>query len=194
MGAKLLAHAVADLAAEVFLLKGAARIHVEGRVEGERHIACPTATASGQKVCLVLTAPDLRLSPLELDRIFEPYAFRHLAVGKGLGGSTAYLVVRRRGGHLAAVRDDGAETQLIVCLPAGTFQKSSGVDRGGPTKERGAFTARLLIMDDEHIVRETLREILQLKGFEVTLAADGHEATALDQAALVEGKPFDAVI
>lgn len=78
--ANLLAQALAELGAEAFVLKGAARIHVEGRFEGERHIACPTALASGQKVCLVLTAPDLRLSPLELDRIFEPYAFRHSAV------------------------------------------------------------------------------------------------------------------
>lgn len=192
--ANLLARALADLASEAFLLKGAARIHVEGRLDAQSDMACPTASGPGKKVCFMITAPNVCLNPLELDRIFEPYALRHFAVGKGLGGCTAYAVVRQHGGHLAAVGDDGRGTRLMVCLPVDALEGSSKGEKGAPTKAHDASTGRLLIMDDERIVRETLGEILKLKGFDVTLAADGDEAVALYQSELAKGKPFDAVI
>jgi two-component system response regulator MprA len=49
---------------------------------------------------------------------------------------------------------------------------------------------RIMVVDDERAVRESLRRALELEGYEIVLAADGAEALSL----LSNGKPTDALI
>ena len=51
---------------------------------------------------------------------------------------------------------------------------------------------KILVVDDERAVRESLRRALELEGYEIELAADGHEALQRLEAN-GEGQP-DAVI
>lgn len=54
--------------------------------------------------------------------------------------------------------------------------------------------ARILVMDDEEIVRLTLASMLEGLGYEAELAEDGLQAVGLYKRALEEKRPFDAVI
>ena len=53
---------------------------------------------------------------------------------------------------------------------------------------------RVLVMDDERVVRDVLGDMLKHMGYTVTFAADGGEAVKLYRTAKEAGKAFDAVI
>lgn len=59
---------------------------------------------------------------------------------------------------------------------------------------RGPRRGRILIMDDEQVVRETMRRQLVIFGYEVVSAANGQEAVGVYRQAREAGQPFDAVI
>ncbi len=192
--AELFTRALVDLATDVFVQKGAAALHVEGRCDSGEVPREAEGAWAGPWIRITLSASDVHWSPQELDRVFDPYSRKNHAVGQGLGVCAAYAIVRRHGGQLYARSEQGAGTQLTVVLPA---------DGDSRTTARGATAApsvsswhkgRLLIMDDERIVRETLSEIFRLKGFEVAVAAHGREAVDLYTSNLRDGNPFDVVI
>jgi PAS domain S-box-containing protein len=54
--------------------------------------------------------------------------------------------------------------------------------------------ARLLIVDDDPVIRKTLGDVLQVKGYRVEAAAVGGEALARTRTYLRRGEPFDAAI
>ncbi len=59
------------------------------------------------------------------------------------------------------------------------------------------FTAgegKVLIMDDEAIIRETAEQLLTYKGYKVECVKDGDEAIELYKKAMEASDPFDAVI
>ena len=54
---------------------------------------------------------------------------------------------------------------------------------------------RILVVDDERAVRESLRRALELEGYEIELAADGEEAIArLEREAPVDGAILDVLM
>jgi CheY-like chemotaxis protein len=53
---------------------------------------------------------------------------------------------------------------------------------------------RVLILDDEEMIRELTRDIFQLMGFEVETAGTGEEALAIFERAVSEKRRFDMVI
>ena len=59
---------------------------------------------------------------------------------------------------------------------------------------RGPRRGRVLVMDDDRMVRETMRRQLVICGFEVVAAADGEDAVSAYRQAQQDGQPFDAVI
>jgi CheY-like chemotaxis protein len=48
---------------------------------------------------------------------------------------------------------------------------------------------RILVIDDDDLVRTAVRQILETKGFDVVIASDGHHALRI-----LDGKPFDAIL
>lgn len=54
--------------------------------------------------------------------------------------------------------------------------------------------AKILIMDDEDLVRSVAAKMLEFLGYEAVPARTGEEALALYASHLAEGRPFDAVI
>ena len=53
---------------------------------------------------------------------------------------------------------------------------------------------RILVMDDEPVVREVLRDLLVLLGYEVDAVNEGKKALDRYRAAIEEGQPYDVVI
>ena len=53
---------------------------------------------------------------------------------------------------------------------------------------------RILVMDDDAMIRETLGQLLPRLGYEVDFAEDGEEAIRRYEEGLSDGEPFDAVI
>lgn len=126
-----------------------------------------------------------------LDAIFDPY-FTTKKDGSGLGLPTAYSIVKRHDGHITIRSTPGRGTEASFYLPASAGEVQ---DASAPEHEMTlAGAGRVLIMDDDPIVREVLSAMLEQLGFEREVTEEGTEALSRYEKALAEGRPFDAVI
>lgn len=125
-----------------------------------------------------------------LPRIFDPY-FSTKQKGSGLGLATAYAIVKNHHGHIAVESQLGAGTNVRVYLPATAQSKIEPL----PEKLKVVTgQGKILVMDDEEIVRQTLSKLLGYLGYEVMFAKDGDEAIEQFSQAREGGQEFDAVI
>jgi PAS domain S-box-containing protein len=125
-----------------------------------------------------------------LKRIFDPY-FTTKRRGSGLGLATAYSVIRNHGGCIAVESRLGVGTTFHVYIPASL----NGVPGPEPVQpHRFIGRGRILVMEDEDVVRDVASDILASLGYEVAVAAEGGEAVELYRRGSESGRPFDAVI
>ncbi len=125
-----------------------------------------------------------------LDRVFDPY-FSTKRKGSGIGLATSYSIIKKHNGHIKAesINKQGATLQVYLpALPAGIPAAASGQ----PQLHTGG--GRVLVMDDEEMVRDMVGEQLILLGYEVEQAREGSEAVALYEQAMKDDRPFDLVI
>ena len=144
----------------------------------------------GRYVCISVADRGMGIQPEHLPRVFEPY-FTTKKGGSGLGMATAHSIVRRHGGHITVDSELGVGTTFRVYLPAS--------EKGPPPREAAAGNlpaggGRVLVMDDEEMVRDVCSSMLASLGYEVELARDGAEAVEAYRRARSEGRPFDAVV
>ncbi len=131
----------------------------------------------------------------DLPQIFDPYYStkqRGPQKGMGLGLSVCYSVVNRHHGYINAESTEGQGSTFHVYLPAIADGTSAGTSM--PQGIKKASPKKILIMDDEAMVRNMAKELLSLKGYYVETAADGLEAIGLYIKAKEAHEPFDAVI
>ncbi len=130
------------------------------------------------------------IPPEVAHRVFDPY-FTTKSTGSGLGLTTAYSIVRRHGGHIAFDSRPGEGTTFHVYLPA-TGRAAAG--RADPDEDLAGGAGRVLVMDDEAMVRDAATAMLEFLGYEVETAGNGEDALARYEQELSAGRPFDAVI
>ncbi|OGQ99715.1 MAG: hypothetical protein A2505_03770 [Deltaproteobacteria bacterium RIFOXYD12_FULL_55_16] len=126
-----------------------------------------------------------------LGRIFDPY-FTTKEAGSGLGLAITHSIVKKHGGHIKAASILGEGASFTMFLPVDQEEpKTKAAVQSGL---EGQASGRILIMDDEEVVRKTCSAILDYLGYQAAEAADGREAIALYRAALETAAPFAAVI
>jgi signal transduction histidine kinase/CheY-like chemotaxis protein len=125
-----------------------------------------------------------------LSRIFDPY-FTTKSKGNGLGLATAYSIIQKHGGLITAESQVGSGATFTFYLPASEV-RSLVPENESPTLF--SHKRKVLLMDDEALVRDIACKMLTYMGYEVCQAEDGVGAVALYQEALDAGRPFDAVI
>lgn len=126
-----------------------------------------------------------------LGRIFDPY-FTTKERGTGLGLASAYSIAVRHGGHLALASRPSEGTRADLYLPATQAVVAPPEATASPAP--GAARGRLLVMDDDPLVRDTVLTVLEHLGYEAAAAADGAEAIEAYRTALAEGRRFSAVL
>lgn len=125
-----------------------------------------------------------------LTKIFDPY-FTTKQKGSGLGLATCYSVVKKHGGHIEVESKVGVGTTFYIYLPASDKELPAlEAQHKKPLPGRG----RILLMDDEEIVRLVTVNMLKELGYEVKSASTGEEAIEIYLSAMNEGRPFSAVI
>jgi PAS domain S-box-containing protein len=106
-------------------------------------------------------------------KIFEPFFSTKGAHGTGLGLSVSYSIIERHSGSISVVSKPGNGSRFTVDLPA-VSANSSSEDLSNALSE--APSLRILVVDDERPVRETLAEMLVAVNHKVELAGSGQEA------------------
>ena len=125
-----------------------------------------------------------------LRNIFDPY-FTTKQQGSGLGLAITHSIIKNHDGHISVTSRLGQGTTFVIYLPASGRQRS---ETAPGEKEYLAGSGKILIMDDEDIVRDIMGEILKNLGYEVAFASDGAEAIARYKAAQESSRRFDVVI
>ena len=125
-----------------------------------------------------------------LPKIFDPY-FTTKAQASGLGITTAWSITKKHGGYLTVESKKGVGTRLDIYLPASTqpVKKEENVQ-----KQVKTIKAKVLVMDDEELVREVAGNLFEHLGHEVKFAKDGREAITLYKRAKKTERPFDVLI
>ncbi|HTL68105.1 MAG TPA: ATP-binding protein [Lacunisphaera sp.] len=146
--------------------------------------------AAGRYLELTVADTGAGIAPENLPRIFDPY-FSTKTKNNGLGLATVRSIVKKHRGHIEVESRVGQGTTFRLWLPAATTLGSAAAD---PEKPASNGPARVLVMDDEEVIRRVAGRMLSLAGHETAFAADGADALRLyDEAARV-GRPFDLVI
>ena len=131
-----------------------------------------------------------------LEKIFDPYfSTKALGVqkGMGLGLSTSYAIVHKHGGHMAVDSTPGLGTTVDIYLPV--ENRSEKIQGNTPSQDTSLPPMRrLLLMDDEEMMRKMAPQMLKRQGYAVETVKDGVEAIEAYQKQQKSGNPFDAVI
>lgn len=125
-----------------------------------------------------------------LPHIFDPY-FTTKQKGSGLGLATSYSIIKKHDGLLTVESELGRGTTFRIYLPA----SNKPVEKIVPPKvvaPRGK--GRVLVMDDEALIRELAVTGLGQLGYQVATAPDGAEALRMYSEAKATGQAFAAVI
>lgn len=126
----------------------------------------------------------------QLAQIFNPY-FTTKQHGSGLGLATSYSIIRKHNGLLTVESEVDKGTLFRVYLPA--------AEKEMPKTEEKPDTGivgvgRILVMDDEEIVRDVTREILSQAGYSVDVAPDGDTTIDMYIRAKESGTSYDLII
>jgi len=115
-----------------------------------------------------------------MSKIFEPFfTTKDVGKGTGLGLSTVYGIVKQTGGYVFADSEVGKGTTFRVYLPRHIVEN---VDEIVPPEKKKEVlrdltgTGRVLLVEDEDIVRQVAARALLRQGYEVLEAGTGVEA------------------
>jgi PAS domain S-box-containing protein len=123
-----------------------------------------------------------------LSKVFDPF-FTTKQKASGLGLAVTYSIIKKHQGHIGIDSQTGVGTLVHVYLPA------SKEERAGKEKDMICTgSGRILVMDDEELVRDVSSEMLEVLGYKAEFATEGQEAVDCYKAAMDEGRPFDLVI
>jgi PAS domain S-box-containing protein len=127
-----------------------------------------------------------------IDKIFDPY-FSTKQKGSGLGLAISHAIIAGHDGHVFVESNPGEGTTFTVYLPA-SDKAAASPPQCGAYRQRPTYKARIMIMDDEKMIRNMAREMLRELGHEAVLARDGQEAVHLYGKAFGTEKSLDLVI
>ncbi|MBU0664072.1 MAG: response regulator [Proteobacteria bacterium] len=143
---------------------------------------------------MLITVKDkgVGMPPENLVKIFDPY-FSTKQSGSGLGLAVVYSVIANHAGHITVQSEIGKGTLFSIYLPSAG--KSSLAEKTTPaTAPLSKGHGKILVMDDEELIRNVCAAMLQQLGYEAHTAIDGEEAITRYLQAQKEGLPFDLVI
>lgn len=153
--------------------------------------ASPLHLPKGNYVEICIRDSGIGIPAEYLPRIFDPY-FTTKERGSGLGLATCYSIIRNHDGTIRATSEVGKGSTFSIYLPA--------AEAGAENAETPMVTARdvrkgrILVMDDEEMLRNIAREMIQVLGHEVEFARNGVETIEKYRKALASGERFDIVI
>lgn len=155
-------------------------------VAGERRITITTARA-GSAVTLTIADNGPGIDAETRERIFDPFfTTKPVGVGTGIGLSYSLGIIEAHGGTLRTLDTDSGTT-LVITLPV------PGQAGAAPTpvaQPKTSSSGRVLVIDDEADIAETLAEMLRRLGLEAVVAIGGRAG----QAAMADGTRFDLVL
>lgn len=109
-------------------------------------------------------------------RIFEPFfTTKERGRGTGLGLATVHGIISQSQGHIRVQSEPGRGTTFEIYLPR-IEGSAAASERGRTSTESLRGSETVLLVEDEEMVRELAREVLQQEGYTILEASHGSEA------------------
>jgi PAS domain S-box-containing protein len=152
------------------------RISVHARLVRELDARWDTAQGAtvrpGRWVLVEVRDTGAGMTEATRGRVFEPF-FSTKEKGHGLGLAACLGIVTAHGGAVLVEGEPGKGSCFSVLLPASAAGEREDDERRAPPAVR---PCRVLVVDDENVVRGQLRRSLELRGYSVDEASTGRDA------------------
>ena len=197
---KQVIHNVMTNAQEAMAGQGSINVSCENVDIGEKDTL---TLKDGQYVKISIRDQGPGIPKKDLTKIFDPYfSTKEMGTQKGIGLGLAVSdsIVKKHDGLITVESELGRGTTLSIYLPAASAERQAPsakrleVDSQSTIDNRQSTIQRILVMDDEEMVRNVTAALLGHIGYEVELAVDGVEAIEMYKGAMESGKAYDAVI
>jgi PAS domain S-box-containing protein len=140
-----------------------------------------TRNAGPDAVELVVSDTGVGMDEDTVGQIFEPF-FTTREQGVGLGLASVYGILRQSGGDVAVESAPGEGSVFTIRLPRvlepASDPEPDPVDAPASAPARCA-SETILLVEDEDVVRDLTRRVLERQGYTVFACADGEEAVSL---------------
>lgn len=134
------------------------------------------------------------IAPEHLDSIFEPFfTTKEQGKGTGLGLAAVYGSMKQMGGGITVQSTCDVGTHFHLFFPVTEQDVELAIEQPLDIK---VGTGRILVVDDEEVLRETAQELLASLGYRVLLASNGKEAvqTLHDNPATIDLVILDVIM
>lgn len=173
---------------------GAIRVRAANLTVSEEEKTSFSLTEAGEYLKLTIEDDGVGIPASNLLHIYDPYfstKYRGSQKGMGFGLAIAHSVIKRHNGAIKVESQQGEGTTVTILLPA--LAEKQGPDASRHSR-RPTGRKRVLVMDDEELLNELVRTMLEHLGYEVDAAVDGESAVELYAGARDAGRGYDAVI
>lgn len=152
----------------------------------------------GMYVKIAISDQGTGITQEHLQKIFDPY-FTTKETGSGLGLATAFSIIKKHDGYITVESELGAGTTFHIYLPVSQEETqqatmSHTAKVGGVEEVSIMCKGKILLMDDDDVIRLVNTQILKNLKYEVEAARDGAEAIELYKKAFESSKPFNAIV
>jgi PAS domain S-box-containing protein len=149
------------------------------------------ASNSGPYVSITVSDTGCGIPAKYLSRIFDPYFTTKSrdGTGSGLGLAVVHSVVTKHRGHIS-VESSEQGTSFRMLFPAIIVQRSASAPKIAQVAP--IVSHKILVMDDEAVIRRVLQRMLRAAGQEVVLVENGNQAAEEFAKAFAADEPFDA--
>jgi PAS domain S-box-containing protein len=158
-----------------------ARDAVQSAPEGRSRAIRVRVECSGHEVIVRVEDDGCGMDEETRRRAFEPFFTTKVGHGTGLGLATTYAIVTDHGGTIECSSTVGVGTVFTLSFPAARAVERDH-ERAGSSPRVAGGSERVLVVDDEPLVRATVSRTLRAAGYEVLEAADGEAALSVLQA------------
>jgi PAS domain S-box-containing protein len=171
---QMVLHAVLSNASEAIEGEGSVWISCRNLEVREGEDKTESELQHGCYVCLTVKDDGKGMGEETRTKIFEPF-FTTKFQGRGLGMSAVYGIVKKHGGSISIDSTPGKGTTVRICLPAVEKRMKKNIAH----EEAGTRMKTLLLIEDEEILSQLVRTVLERFGYWVLEARSGQEAVSI---------------
>jgi len=133
----------------------------------------------GNYVMLAVSDTGCGMDEETKNQIFEPFfTTKETEKGTGLGLSTVYGIIKQSGGNIWVYSEVGKGTTFKIYLPV-IAETARASENPSAESDVGTGSETILLVEDEQVVRNLSREVLELCGYKVIEAENGVEALSI---------------
>lgn len=137
------------------------------------------AVKPGRYVMIAVSDTGMGMDEKTQARMFEPFfTTKEAGRGTGLGLSTVYGIVKQSGGNIWVYSELGRGTTFKVYVPW-TGKQAQVYERSSSAFEHLRGTETILVVEDEEVVRNLVRETLEIYGYKVLESTGGRSASSI---------------